>query len=1152
MCAGKTTTINLLTGLYAQTFGEAYVCGFSIRDDIAQIQQILGVCTQENILWDQLTVLQHLHTMAAIRCIEPASIASVVENRLQLVNLWEHRLKKASELSGGMKRRLSIALALMGDPRVLFLDEPTTGMDPVHRNEVWDAIRQIKAQRVVCLTTHAMDEADQLGDRIGLLATGRLRALGTSLYLKNHFGQGYQLQLLVAPQDVPQLTQAVEQYLVGCTIVGKEAGAVTIALKRGQLRNVPLLFKWIEGALSRDATAGKGLLKEWSISNSTLEEVFLRLCAADNTVNTEVEGVVDTTREETQRLCAVCHARPVSVVTLYTAGGVPVILPNVMCGPCAWGPVLAEEKAREEAERALLESKEAGDGERIDWSLNPDGSVASNGAGGSGSTLPTDPSSPSPSSSLSESIQNSVGKTPPTLWQQVRSIFLKNLALAVTEWKGWLLRLAILILMVAMVVLFASVSSVASFMTVCPQGYLQPNQVRDCTEASMRAYLFTGQSSQSGAYGWTLDQDAVNVSGGVEPAWLRCSSLGYCWTASMLDRPNVMVYSADGPRGLAGFDLGWGAIGWNASSSSSTASSPSFVDWTALLQSTGLSVPQQVAANEQYIVSRAGPNASACSTTYYGNTIWYLPSRAEARAQAAWLYPDQVIYVKSQSVSGAGDAHLSYELSSFTYERSNSLPLFGYPYCGFVSPVAPYQGFPTSARFIVHGLSNALLYTALQNHSSYTTGKGPNVWREAGAPGVRGAVRTVGRLSYVAAYQDVIVGMVTCFLTFPSLLLLPWFADRVLYEREEELFHMMSIAGLRASAYWLGNYLFDSFVSWLWCLALIIAGYGSGSDLFAGISPFLLLLLYLVWIHAQLGVAWLLTAFFTKRRVASVFAYLLVMVISAGSFGYAAWAYSHLTWPWYLNLIPPLTFMRALTTLLRYQPTIGQALAVGSTFANALNACLWMGTVYLIIAIVVHSLRYQTMEQLLSALPWYKASVQRRKEEQEGEHAGDERLSAAFLPLAPDADGEDEDVQLERQRVIEQQRQASAASSPAISILNLRKSFNAGGLVERVSSSLSSLYLSADARAARKSRVVNAVQGLYLGMQYGECFGLLGPNGAGKVCLSPPSHSPSPASLALTDREFVPAALCCVPVDHAVDPVRAVPAVVGSSADRGA
>ena len=132
------------------------MCGLSIRDDTAAIHQIIGVCTQDDVLWDNLTVMQHMLILASIRRLQPSAVSAVAEDRLRLVNLWEHRGKKSSELSGGMKRRLCIALAMIGDPRCLFLDEPTTGMDVLHRKEVWDAIRNIKQDRVVCLTTHDM------------------------------------------------------------------------------------------------------------------------------------------------------------------------------------------------------------------------------------------------------------------------------------------------------------------------------------------------------------------------------------------------------------------------------------------------------------------------------------------------------------------------------------------------------------------------------------------------------------------------------------------------------------------------------------------------------------------------------------------------------------------------------------------------------------------------------------------------------------------------------------------------------------------------------------------------------------------------------------------------------------------------------------
>ena len=431
---------------------------------------------------------------------------------------------------------------------------------------------------------------------------------------------------------------------------------------------------------------------------------------------------------------------------------------------------------------------------------------------------------------------------------------------------------------------------------------------------------------------------------------------------------------------------------------------------------------------------------------------------------------------------------------------------------------------------------------------------GSAAWRNASSPIILGLVNPLNTLSFPIASNDGVIGMVTCFLLFPSLLLLPWFADRVLYEREEELYHQMAIAGLRPSAYWLGNYLFDSTVSWLWCASLIIAGYASGSPLFVSVTPFLWLLLYLVWIHAQLGVAWFITVFFTRRRAASVLIYLFVIVVSAGSFGYSAFLYSRVSWPWYLNLLPPLTFMRALSWVVRYPLTVSQALAVGSPFADSLNATLWIGTAMMAIAVLAHALRYQSVEQLLSAIPWYKERSRLLKESEENKLKGDERIAdAGFLPIAPDStSAEDEDVQLERQRVIDAQ-QSAVGEARAISILNLRKSFTSGGWADRAWTATSSLWMSRASQDARRSRVINAVNGLFLGMDYGDCFGLLGPNGAGKVR---PQTIPLSQSLhclrLLADLCALCACVADVSVDDAVHPQWAVSAVVWPCADRRA
>ncbi|XP_024004349.1 ABC transporter A family member 11 isoform X3 [Eutrema salsugineum] len=190
--AGKTTTISCLTGINPVTGGDAIIYGNSIRSSvgISNIRKMIGVCPQFDILWDALSSEEHLHLFASIKGLPPSSIKSV-QTLLADVKLTGAAKVRAGSYSGGMKRRLSVAIALIGDPKLVFLDEPTTGMDPITRRHVWDIIQDSKKGRAIILTTHSMEEADILSDRIGIMAKGRLRCMGTSIRLKSRFGTGF-------------------------------------------------------------------------------------------------------------------------------------------------------------------------------------------------------------------------------------------------------------------------------------------------------------------------------------------------------------------------------------------------------------------------------------------------------------------------------------------------------------------------------------------------------------------------------------------------------------------------------------------------------------------------------------------------------------------------------------------------------------------------------------------------------------------------------------------------------------------------------------------------------------------------------------------------------------------------------------------------
>lgn len=193
--AGKTTSIHMLVGFHEATSGDATIFGYSIRENIDSVRSILGICPQFDILWNELTGEEHLKLFAGLRDIPSSQISAEIDRLLAEVELTEARKMRSSSYSGGMKRRLSVAISMIGDPKIIFLDEPTTGMDPVSRRSVWNTIERTKKDKVIILTTHSMEEADVLGDRIAIMGKGRLQCLGSSLRLKQKFGAGYRVTI---------------------------------------------------------------------------------------------------------------------------------------------------------------------------------------------------------------------------------------------------------------------------------------------------------------------------------------------------------------------------------------------------------------------------------------------------------------------------------------------------------------------------------------------------------------------------------------------------------------------------------------------------------------------------------------------------------------------------------------------------------------------------------------------------------------------------------------------------------------------------------------------------------------------------------------------------------------------------------------------
>ncbi len=187
--AGKTTTIRMLSCLSAPTEGECAVCGFDCSREQAQVKARIGLSPQDTAVAENLTVRENLSFMAQVYGLAPTDAKARVEELLLCFGLNEVENDRAKTLSGGWKRKLSIAMALIGSPSVLFLDEPTLGLDVLARRELWRVIESLRGKVTVVLTTHYMEEAEHLADRIAVMIGGRIAALGTLEELETRTGK---------------------------------------------------------------------------------------------------------------------------------------------------------------------------------------------------------------------------------------------------------------------------------------------------------------------------------------------------------------------------------------------------------------------------------------------------------------------------------------------------------------------------------------------------------------------------------------------------------------------------------------------------------------------------------------------------------------------------------------------------------------------------------------------------------------------------------------------------------------------------------------------------------------------------------------------------------------------------------------------------
>lgn len=267
--AGKTTSINMLCGLLKPDAGRVLIDGQSIIGGAPDIRARVGVCPQEIVIWSHLTCLEQLVFIGQMYGVGARVARSRAERLLEELGLTEKRGKQARTLSGGMQRRLNLAMALVHDPEIIVLDEPEAGLDPQSRVAVRDYVKGLARHKTVILTTHNMDEADRLADRVAIIDHGELLVLDTPGALKHSVGEGDVLEIAVRGDDACQ-------ELALSALAGLDDGAeVTIINDQLHIRALdavrllPVIVRRLE-----DAGVPPGEIR---LRENTLEDVFIKL-----------------------------------------------------------------------------------------------------------------------------------------------------------------------------------------------------------------------------------------------------------------------------------------------------------------------------------------------------------------------------------------------------------------------------------------------------------------------------------------------------------------------------------------------------------------------------------------------------------------------------------------------------------------------------------------------------------------------------------------------------------------------------------------------------------------------------------------------------------------------------------------------------------
>eukprot|EP00958_Prasinococcus_capsulatus_P014562 scaffold1535_cov382-Prasinococcus_capsulatus_cf.AAC.24 len=353
--AGKTTTFKMITGEFLPSTGDIYVntpgsSQLSIRKELNRCRQLMGYCPQFGGLQAKMTAREHLNLYAMIRGVAPGQRRAMVDSLLDKMDLTKYANRPSASLSGGNKRKLSVAIALVGNPPIVLLDEPSTGMDPEAKRFMWGVLSRSMAGRCLVLTSHSMEECEALCNRVAIMVNGRFSCIGSLQHLKARFGDGYQIDFRVAQADqIGRLKTFVEDKLLHTSLEQESGTSLTYKCK---VRRLSEIFDTIEKGRA------EGIFEDYSLSQTTLEHVFLRfaskqtdedsqslpgeycrlsgwICAplwrnrmiVAKAISCLVEGVYRDSTESTQSLQIVCpdgaYSGKFLISTIYSTTSIP-------------------------------------------------------------------------------------------------------------------------------------------------------------------------------------------------------------------------------------------------------------------------------------------------------------------------------------------------------------------------------------------------------------------------------------------------------------------------------------------------------------------------------------------------------------------------------------------------------------------------------------------------------------------------------------------------------------------------------------------------------------------------------------------------------------------------------------------------------------